>query len=71
MNDLIFCKECNYAIPRAELTQARFDYECPNCGGCKISCFYSLNCDFHKKLLSGEGGIVQIALKKIPVPPAL
>lgn len=46
-----FCPHCNYAISKVEYEQARFDFDCPNCGERKISEFYSPGSMTHKMQL--------------------
>ena len=48
-----YCKACNYAMDEEAIEQARSDYECPSCGRCNISRFYSAGSQVHREILRG------------------
>lgn len=51
LNSLSFCPCCNYAEEKSAIELMRFDLDCPRCGNAKLSQYYSIGSDTHRKQL--------------------
>jgi len=78
LNSLSFCPCCNYAKEKSAIELMRFDLDCPRCGNAKLSEYYSIGSDTHRKQIRAwEYGnwVVKNNSKnkmvKILIPPSL
>ena len=51
LNSLSFCPCCNYAKEKFAIESTQFDLDCPRCGNAKLSQYYSIGSDIHRKQL--------------------
>ena len=78
LNSLSFCPCCNYAVDKEMINSSCYDFECSHCGNAKLSEYYSIGSDTHRKQIRAwEYGnwVVKNNSKnkmvKILIPPSL